>query len=446
VLRLLRQRDFGLLWSGQLLSNLGNWLLILAIPVYVFELTGSVASTSAAVLAEALPALLLGPLAGVAADRWNRRTIMLLCDALRAPIVLGMVWVNDAGDLWLLYAIVFVESCVSQMFNPAHRALLPGLVGRGPDLAAANAMYSLAGGGVRLAGGPLGGALYLAIGFDALVVVDAATYAVSGLLLMGVRYTTATGRPTEDDAGETRGRLTRQLNTVWMELVEGVRALRDNDLLSRLLGSSAIFLLGNSALTVMLVPYVYQRLHGDAGLIGALFAALGVGYLLSAPLARHMANTRAPRWALAGLLAGVTVSFVGLFNWPDQIAALVFICAVGVTGGAVLVVVQTLIQRHTADSVLGRVGAAYASVEILASVIGAAAGGAIASAIGLAAAANIAIALVGMSVGLALMVPPPSAAVAIPTQTGDSTQAARPVETGSFDKADKPDDINRPRS
>jgi predicted MFS family arabinose efflux permease len=446
MLRLLRQRDFGLMWSGQLLSNLGNWLLILAIPVYVFELTGSVASTSAAVLAETLPALLLGPLAGVAADRWNRRTIMLLCDALRAPIVLGMLLVNDAGDLWLLYAIVFAESCVSQMFNPAHRALLPGLVGRGPELAAANGMYSLANGVVRLAGGPLGGALYLAIGFDALVIVDAATYAVSGLLLIGVRYTTPSGQSKNDDAGETRGRLTRQLSLVWLELVEGVRALRDNVLLSHLLGSSAIFLLGNSALTVMLVPYVYQRLHGDAGSIGALFAALGVGYLLSAPLARRMADVRAPRWTLAGLLTGVTVSFVGLFNWPEQIAALVFICAVGVAGGAVLAVVQTLIQRHTVDSVLGRVAAAYSSVEILATVVGAAAGGAVASAIGLVPAANIAIALVGTSIGLALMVPSPPEASEAPAHLEDSTQPARPIKPSGFGDADKPDDVGRPRS
>jgi predicted MFS family arabinose efflux permease len=416
MFKILRHRDFLFLWSGQLLSNLGNWLLILALPVYVFEVTGSVASTSAAVLAQTLPALLIGPLAGVAADRWNRRTIMILCDLLRAVTILAMLAVDDPGDMWLLYATLFAESCLAQFFGPANRALLPGLVGRGPELSAANALNALSGGIVRAVGGPLGGVLYLTLGFRWLVVADAVTYVVSALLLSCIRYSGAGLRP---EAGKRPSTPRERVRTVWRDLVQGVTALRRNPTLPRLLACSSIFLLGNSALTVMLVPYVYERLDGDAGLVGALFCALGIGFIISAPLARRLADASEPRWALAGALTAVNISYVGLFDWPHRAAALISICGVGIAGGAVLAVVQTLIQRHTVDAVLGRVSAAFSTIEMLATVVGAALGGAVAAALGLTTAANLAIALVVIAILLALAVPrPPSVAPTSPAPAG----------------------------
>ncbi|MFI5911745.1 MFS transporter [Dactylosporangium sp. NPDC051541] len=435
--RLLLRRDFGLMWSGHLLSNLGNWLLILAIPVYVFELTGSVASTSAAVVAQTVPALLVGPIAGVAADQWNRRTIMLLSDLLRALVVVGFLFVHSAGDLWLLYATVFMESCVAQLFLPAHRALLPGLVGRGADLSAANALYTLAGGIVRLAGGPLGGALYLLLGFDALVLIDMATYVVSAVALLAVRYSPSTLRA-GTAGGPGHGRPVRRLRAVRRDLAEGAQVLWRSVLLIRLLASSAVFLLGNSTLTVLLVPYVYQRLHGDAALVGLLFSALGAGFLIGAPPARRMADAARPHRALAAALAAANLSFIGLFHSQQRPIALLSICAVGVTGGAVLVVVQTLIQRYTPDQVLGRVSSAYASVEMLATVIGAVAGGAVAAGLGLTVAADTAIAIVAVSILLALTLPAPAAERApesSETPPGPNWPAAQPPAEADPDSA-----------
>ncbi|MEK8173430.1 MFS transporter [Streptomyces sp. M19] len=147
--------------------------------------------TGLAFMAETLPALLLAPLAGVLVDRFDRLAIMISSDLLRAGVVLAMLAVDSADTVWLLYAALFAQNAVSQFFAPAHQATIPWLVGRGPELDSANAWYAVSSGVVRLAGAPLGGALYAFAGFDTLVLVNCASYAVSAVLLTAVRAVSA---------------------------------------------------------------------------------------------------------------------------------------------------------------------------------------------------------------------------------------------------------------
>ena len=180
-------RDFRLVWSGQVLSSVGNWLLVLAVPYYVFALTGSPLATGAAFIAEVLPALVLGPIAGVFVDRWERHRVMIAVDVVRAGCVLALVFVQDRDLLWLLYLAVFLENAAGQFYRPARQAMLPAIIGRGRALVSANSMNSLGDGVVRFVGGSLGGVLYAFIGFTGVVLVDAATYAVSAALIVALR-------------------------------------------------------------------------------------------------------------------------------------------------------------------------------------------------------------------------------------------------------------------
>lgn len=95
VLDALRVRDFRLLWAGRFVSLLGTWLLTVAVPAYVLELTGSLMATGLTLAAEYLPLLLLGPLAGVLSDRWDRRRVMLATDLFRAVVVAAMLVVDS---------------------------------------------------------------------------------------------------------------------------------------------------------------------------------------------------------------------------------------------------------------------------------------------------------------------------------------------------------------
>lgn len=106
---------------------------MVAAPHFVFQLTGSTMATGLTLTAESVPAILLGPLAGVFADRWDRRGTMIATDVLRAVSVLSMLAVHDRGSVEILYLALTVEAAFSQFFNPARRALVPAVVGSAPN-------------------------------------------------------------------------------------------------------------------------------------------------------------------------------------------------------------------------------------------------------------------------------------------------------------------------
>ncbi|MGC5331580.1 MFS transporter [Micromonospora sp. DT62] len=363
----IRNRRFGLLWTSTLLSNLGNWLMIVAVPVYVYTMTGSTFSSGLAFVAQTLPAIAFAPLAGVLADRWDRRAVMVGADLLRMVIVLALLVVDDPGMLWLLYTAMFFESAIGHFFQPAARAAVPAVVGRGGDLEAANAWNTVASGLVRLAGAPLGGALYALVGFDGLVLIDSATYLLSAVLIFGM------GPLRVADNGR-QPQTSSWLAAFWGQVQEGLAFLFRHSVLRATLLVSSLFLLANAALNVLLVPYVIDVLGGDAGDVGILMAALGGGFLASAYVGNVLSRSGLLRLSFTGCLAVITLCFAGLFLIHHFVAALVFIALAGLPGGALLMLVQVQVQRQTPDRQLGRVGSAFTAAEMAATVVGASAG------------------------------------------------------------------------
>ncbi len=125
MLKLLRQRNFSLLWFGQFISVIGDWVLFIALPFYTYSLTGSVLATGAMFIVSTLPRLVLGSVAGVFVDRWDRKRTMIVADVLRVLLVAMLLFVRSRDWLWLIYASSFLESVVSQFFNPAKSAIIP---------------------------------------------------------------------------------------------------------------------------------------------------------------------------------------------------------------------------------------------------------------------------------------------------------------------------------
>src|SRR5205807_6431818 len=124
----LHRRNFALLWFGQLISLTGDWVLFIALPFYVFALTGSALATGAMFIAETLPRLFLGSLAGVFVDRWNRRRTMIVADVSRALILLLLLLVRSRDLVWIVYVVAFAETSISQFFVPAKSAIIPSLL------------------------------------------------------------------------------------------------------------------------------------------------------------------------------------------------------------------------------------------------------------------------------------------------------------------------------
>src|SRR6476469_9212366 len=142
MLAVLRQRNFALVWTAGLISLTGDWLLIVALPLVIYELTGSTAATAAAVVSRIVPRLLLGSVAGVFVDRWDRRRTMLVTNVLQGLSLLPLFLVRSADWLWLIYLMSFIRSAVVPFFSSAENAFLPRLVGE-EDLVPANALNGL---------------------------------------------------------------------------------------------------------------------------------------------------------------------------------------------------------------------------------------------------------------------------------------------------------------
>jgi predicted MFS family arabinose efflux permease len=398
VLATLRHRDLRLLWAGQLLSSLGTWLLFVALPYRVFQLTGSPVATGLSFVA-GLPATVLGPLAGVLVDRWDRRLTMLAADLGRAAAILPLLLFHRVDQLWLVYAVLVVESLLAQLFDPAAVALLPALVGRGPSLTSANALMSTIAAVSRILGASLGGVVFAAWGLQTLVWVDAGTYAISAASLALLRWRPAAGEPAPSTAGAA------------FDALGGPRHLVASRPLRGLLAVAAAFAAANGAYTALLVPDVQLRLHARAGALGLVLAATGAGFLVGAPAGRALLHRFGVRPTTSLSLLATGIAFLVWFGTDRLAVAVAAAVAAGASAVVFLVGRHTQVQLLTPDRLLGRVSAAFLAAEAAASLAGTALGGAAAGLIGLwpaAAGAGVVVLATGL---LVMIIPAVSACI-----------------------------------
>lgn len=179
----LRNRDFRRLWLAGLVSDTGDWMLLVALPILVYQLTGSSLGTSMAFLIELVPAVLITPLAGRLADRSDRRTLLVAVSMCQAAALLPLL---AGAHLPVLYCVIALQATLASLFDPAKNALLPTLVAE-DQLVAANSLIGLNQNLGRLVGAALGGAALMAGGLSVIVAGDAASFLLSAVLIWGVR-------------------------------------------------------------------------------------------------------------------------------------------------------------------------------------------------------------------------------------------------------------------
>ena len=379
MLKALRNRDFRLLWVGSLVSSLGSWLLVLALPAHVFLVTGSLRDTGLILAAQYLPALVLGPVAGVLTDRWDRRRLMIATSVFRAGSVAVMLLGTAPGRYWVLYAALVAENAGGVLYGPAALARTPAIVGTGPLLNSANALNAVADGAVRLIGGPLGGVLLTLLGIKWLICADALSYLISATAIA------MTSRPSRDQAHRRAGVVMRSrpsrdqvhrraaIRDVARELAAGVRVLRAEPVARALFPVTVIFLAANASLSAVLIPFGVERLGGSEH-TGFLLSALGVGFLLGAPVLRALLDRGQPRTLLAITLTLTAVAYFALFTSSSLATALPAAAAVGAFGSMSEVIPQTAMQRVIPNAALGRVSAVFLTGEAAATLIGAVTG------------------------------------------------------------------------
>ena len=382
MLAVLRHRDFALLWVAGLVSLAGDWMLLIALPIHVYRLTDSALATSIVLIANRLPAVLLGSLAGVFVDRWDRKRTMVAADLVRAGVLLPLLTVRDARHLWVVVAVAFTAAAVGQFFGPAEHALLPRLVPPA-RLLPANSLNALNNSLAGLVGPPVGGLVLAAWGLGGVAVLDAATFLVAGALIAAIGQS---GRP-ERAAPGAAPRPVRRWGAVWEEWRSGVRLAGRDRVVAVAFVLEAIAGIGGGVFGVLVVVFVAEVLGGGAPELGWLLAAQAVGGLIGGAVVGAVGG-KLPLPRLVGLGAiGIGVVDLAIFTYPALVPGIapglalfvvIGIPAVGFGTGR-----TTLVQLRVADAFRGRVFGALGATYALLNVAGAALAGALGERLGI---------------------------------------------------------------
>ncbi len=389
--RSLAHRDFRLLLAAFATSRAGDFLYTIGLVVYVLQATGSSAWVSATVMVRVVPLVLGGSLAGLLADRMDRRRVMVLCDAARAVLMLAIAAVAAVdGSVLLVVILVGFTTLLGMPYSPAFYASMPRLVPE-RDLASANSLVSTIEYLSLVVGPGIGGLLVATAGPGWAFFVNAVTFVVSGGFVLAA--TVPPAERTDEDALD-------------VGLVAGVRLgfqtlLGDRVLATLSVATLAITLIYGFEL-VYLVLVAQDLLGMGASGVGYLDAAVGVGGLLGAVLAPRLARSRRPRAVIAAVVLFNAAPMAALAVLSSPWLALVVLAVEGVASLVLDVVATTIMQRVVPGTRLARVEGLLSSLSMATLLLGSALAPAVLGLLGLRASLVVA-AAVPAAVTLAML-------------------------------------------
>ncbi|HEY8199437.1 MAG TPA: MFS transporter [Candidatus Limnocylindrales bacterium] len=384
LLLLRGNRSFTRLYIAQLISFGGDWFATVALLGLALELTGSAALASLVLVLQSAPFFFASPIAGVLADRLDRRRLMVTADVLRAGAALTFLLVRDPSMLWIALLATAAISALSAFFEPTSSAALPNLVDES-DLPVANVLLGSAWGTMLACGAALGGLVAVAFGRDAAFLMDAVSFAISAALIVGIRR--SFGGASRQARSATPDPTPEPAHGVMAAIAEALALARRSRRVAAFLLAKSTFGVGSGVILLLAVfgSSIFQA--GDVG-IGILFAARGLGALLGPFLARAAFG-----FDDRGLIIGIGVAFflflgsyllLPLAPGLAVAAGLVFVAHVG--GGAQWTLSTTGLQRATPDAVRGRIFSVDYGLVTLVATISIIVAGAVTSAFGPAAA------------------------------------------------------------
>ncbi|MDT4969463.1 MAG: hypothetical protein QOJ64_4200 [Acidobacteriota bacterium] len=370
-------RPFRYLWSGQVISELGNWFNFIAGLGLVRAVASAAPGATAAMLvARLVPFAFFAPVAGAFVDRWSRRTVMIVSDLARAVVALGFLLVDGPEDLWIAYTCAVIATLLAAFFEAAKNAVLPNITGsRG--LLAGNALMFSTRFLLMSFGAALGGWTSARFGYKAAFIINAVSFVVSAYSIWRIPEADMREKLSADEsarietevnrkAGKTRSRLSSDLGEAWSYIGR-------YPLIAALMGLNVLWATGGGACNL-----IYDRLGGltfagtsgltgDAG-VAVLYTAVGAGLFFGILLARrigahvelHGLTARFIGWML--FAHGVLFAVAGLM--PNLwLTGLLFFMSRFVVGME-FTVQETLLVRLVPDRLRGRIITTDRAAEI----------------------------------------------------------------------------------
>ena len=356
-----RNRNFSLIWTGQLISTMGSALTSLAASIYIFRLTGSALSVGLMLMATAAPSLLVGLFAGVFVDRYDRKKIMITADILRAILILLIPILVPKNVIWL-YVIVMLTSAIGQFFDPAHESVLPE-VASDEELAAANSLIAISSFGSTAIGFAAAGLIASAANINWAFYLDAASFVISAVCVYLIRI-----KPIQAEEETSAAMVIKNLRA-------GVSQLFDTPILRSLFTVQIFVLISFGLSNTLLLPFALRALNATEFEYGLQEGLTSIGFVVGSLLmASIIDRMREGAWlamsflgmAIIGIfysslhsvpLAILLIAFSGFFNAPSSIAR------------------RLIVQRNTPREMRGRVSSVFFVARDLFFLIGMSAAG-----------------------------------------------------------------------
>ncbi len=381
-----RNRNFALLWFAGLVSYSGDWILRIALPVALYKMTGTASALSLLFIVYVIPNIVIGSVAGVFVDRWERRRLMVITNVLMGLAVLPLVAVQSSDWLWLIYMVAFAESAVGQFFGPAENAMLPLLVDK-EQLGSANALNILNNNLARFIGAGIGGVIVGGMGLEAAVILDALTYFVAAGLVALISVTS------QPNVQEQAAHALDAIKKVGQDWQVGIRFVRYEPVVRLLFLSMVLMAIGEGTIAVLFAPFVLDVLKGGEAGVGALMSAQAVGGISSGVLVAWLATKFAP-----DRLLGMGAFIFGLidliiFNYSTFVdgfaIAIGLFALVGIPVAAAFTGLQTLLQLRVPDELRGRIFGALGTTFGIFTIFGMAFAGMMSDSLGIVPVLNI---------------------------------------------------------
>ena len=343
---LIRQNsNFRWLWCGQLVSLLGDWFNLIASAILIADLTGSGLAIGVLFTIRMIAPFIVAPLAGICADRYNRKHLLIITDIIRVFIVFGFLFIRDENDIWLLYTLTTLLFAVSGFFSPARSAILPDVT-TPSELGTANALGAATWSVMLAVGAAIGGFITGFFGSQTAFVIDGLTFVLSAGFLLGIKLPDSSSTATEH---QTRAKLT------------AFRYMRQHpDIFFIAIHKAAIALLLSSGFQVVQIEIAKDHFVigvGGAISLGLMYCVNGIGSGIGPILARRWTGDRDKPLRISislGYLIGV-LGFAIVAPLFGLVEVLIggFIRSIG--GGIAWVFSTQLLLQRAPNEIRGRI-------------------------------------------------------------------------------------------
>jgi MFS family permease len=344
---MLINRNFSLLWAGQIVSQIGDKFYAIALAWWILEKTNSPSMMGTFLIAAVLPSLLFGPIAGGLIDRWNRKAILIVADLLRGAIVVAVTLLSWLGilEVWHVFAAAIGISLGTAFFDPTVKAVIPQLVEE-EKLPHANALSQLIVGITTIIGPVLGATFVAFFGFTLVFLINSISYIISACF-EGVMVIART-------AGSAR------TSKVASDIKEGLVFIKSNRQVSTVLVAIGIghFFIGS---LMVIMPFLAKQLSGSGVRnLGYLETMIGVGVFFASVLIKTRKKAISGERLLFSAMAtvGLWLSLIGVVKlagilWIVPFLAIAFLIGASIAMAAVFW--QSLLQVNVKNEMAGRV-------------------------------------------------------------------------------------------